>query len=76
MSYSIEKHASEWVIYAHGTAVLRCAEMNMALEIMQVALECLTQPKPPLGPAIRAHYSPPLAPEDETPAARDCRRYP
>jgi hypothetical protein len=76
MSYSIEKHKSEWVVYAHGAAVLRCAEMSMALEIIQVALECLAQPKPRFPPAVRAHDSPPLAPEDEAPAGPDASLYP
>jgi hypothetical protein len=76
MSYLIEKRESEWVVYAHGVPVLRCAERSMALEVMQVALECLSRPGSELAPAVRTHRSPPLAPEEEVSAMPGPRSYP
>jgi hypothetical protein len=39
--YAIEKQDSEWVIYVHGAAILRCAESDIALEIVRAAQSLL-----------------------------------
>ena len=41
MFYAIEKQDSEWVIYVHGAAILRCAESDVALEIVRAAQSLL-----------------------------------
>ena len=41
MPYAIEKLDSEWVVFAGGAAILRCAEADMALEITRMARDRL-----------------------------------
>ena len=41
--YAIEKQQTGWIIYVHGVAIMHCAEFSVALEIMQMAQERLTE---------------------------------
>ena len=41
MFYAIEKQDSEWVIYVHGVAILRCEQSDIALEVVRSALQSL-----------------------------------
>jgi hypothetical protein len=52
--YAIEKQDSEWVIYVHGAAILRCARSDVALEIVKVAQARLGNevPEPAPGYAL------------------------
>jgi len=69
MSYSIEEHESEWIVYADGVAVLRCAEMKIAFEIVNVARERLVQSDPPCP--VRPERSPPLVPDGKEEVTTD-----
>ena len=44
MLYAIEKHGAEWIIYAQGVAILRCAQADVALEVAQMAQERMQSP--------------------------------
>ncbi len=37
MLYAIEKQGAEWVVYVHGAAILRCAQSDVAFEIVKAA---------------------------------------
>ena len=41
MFYAIEKQDTEWVIYVHGVAILRCAHSDAALEAVKAAQSLL-----------------------------------
>jgi hypothetical protein len=47
--YAIEKQDSEWVIYVHGVAILRCAQSDVALEIVRAAQALLGDTSPPVS---------------------------
>jgi hypothetical protein len=61
MFYVIEKRDSEWIVLAHGVAILRCADADMALEIVQIAQEQLRA----TDGALAAVPAPPVAPEPD-----------
>lgn len=67
MFYVIEKRDSEWIVLAHGVAIMRCADADMALEIVQIAQEQLHRAGsgPAEVPCIRA---PSVTPQQETAA--------
>jgi hypothetical protein len=44
--YAIERQDSEWVVYVHGTAILRCARSDVALEIVKMAQALLGNETP------------------------------
>ena len=46
MSYRVEKRNDEWVVYAHGTAILRCAQPDVAQEIVRLAQALLGEAEP------------------------------
>lgn len=46
MAYRVEKHDDEWVVYAHGTAILRCAQPEVARDIVRLAQALLGEAEP------------------------------
>ena len=46
MSYRVEKCNDEWLVYAHGTAILRCAQPDVAQEIVRLAQALLGEAEP------------------------------
>ena len=47
MFYVIEKQENGWIIYVHGVAILRCAEPDIALEVVRAAQALLGETSPP-----------------------------
>jgi hypothetical protein len=79
MFYVIEKQDAEWVVLAHGVAIMRCADPDMALEIVQIAQQqlCRLEYRDDLeaagGAEVPSVQAPSVAPQQAAvaPAAAD-----
>lgn len=46
VTYGIEEHEGEWVVYVHGFAILRCAQPDVAQEVVRMAQALLGETEP------------------------------